>query len=194
MPYPLPWHPREVLELVRWDEGDDIDHARRAFVCAVLCIDAAGPEYSDGTGQTLAIALESCLVLGREFVEAYVDLTAALVQGQEDHDERALFGLFALLLAQAWIDPSDPRLRQVVSRLETLEAEHSANGYECPEDGWLLGTTFFNQRHSLWRELSARILGGERAAGFEHLDRVHARIAVAVGAEVPPPKTSSRRQ
>lgn len=179
VPHPLPWHPREVLELVRWDEGDDTNHARRAFACAVLCIDAAGPEYSDGTGQTLAIALDSCLVLGREFVQAYVELAVALIQGQEDHDERALFGLFGLLLAQAWLDPSDPRLPGLVTRLEALEAEHAVGGYARPEEGWLLGTTDFNQRHELWRQLSARILGGGSAAGLEHLVRVQARLLAA---------------
>jgi hypothetical protein len=179
VPFPLPWHPREVLELVRWDEGDDTDHVRRAFACAVLCIDAAGPEYSDGTGETLVTLLESCLALGREFVESFAELVVALVEGQEDYDERVLFGLFALLLAQAWLDPSDPRLPGLAVRLEALESEHAADGYARPEEGWLLGTTNFNQRHELWRRLSSRVLGSESAAGLEHLGRVHARLVGA---------------
>ncbi len=177
VPYPLPWHPREVLELVRWDEGDDVDHLRRAFACTVLCVEATGPDYRDGMGQTIAVALESCRVLGREAVEAYEELTAALIQAHEDCAEGALFGLLGLLLARASLDPADPRLPGLVARIESLEIEHAGDDYARPEHGWLLGTTYFDQRHALWRQLSEDILGGEAAAGFEHLARVRARLA-----------------
>ena len=179
IPCPLAWHPREVLSLSQWAEGED--HVSRAFACCVLCLDAAGPEYQDATEQTIALGLESCLALGPEALVGWIGLQVAMVESLPDYDSVHLFGLYGLLLAQAAIDRRDGRLDALVERIERVEAEMVSSGYRVPKHGWLLGTTNFDQCHGLWRRLTNRLLAP--AAGDPDLDHL-TRIANRLGSRI----------
>jgi hypothetical protein len=174
IPQPLDWFPLETLQLARWLEGRDIDHVTRAFVCTVLCIDDAGVASRNwGNESTIAVLLESCLVLGIEAVDGLIALLAAMSDAYGDTYMRS-FSELALLLAAAWRDPGDPRLPLIVERLIRDEPRRRETATMVFE-GWLLGVTNFDQRHGVWRALIRWVLGPP-ASGFPHLARVRALI------------------
>jgi hypothetical protein len=155
IPQPLEWHPREVLELVRWREGENTDHTARAFACTVLLLDAAGPTYRDHHEQTMAVLLDSCLALGDEAVGRALGLMVTLVQAFKESRVELSFAYLGLLLAAAARNPYDQRLagladRLVAAELEARRAEHGP--------GWLLGLTRFDARYGLWRSLVEDLL------------------------------------
>lgn len=158
--HPLPWCPLEVLQLERWNEGDEIDHLARAFACTLLCIDDAGPlRWQDGNESTIATLLHSAIALGTEAVDAAIGLFAAMANAYRDdkYDLMRSFAELALVLAAVWRDATDPRIAPLVIRLVHDEARLREDATRWSE-GWLLGLTNFDQRHALWRALAAAIL------------------------------------
>ena len=95
-----------------------------------------------------------------------------------DWDEAYLFALYGLFLGLVERNPQDERLVSLAEKLETTEPEFGESGYSRPQYGWLLRTTFFDGRHTLWRELSQRILGEavQRDPSLEHLARIWGRL------------------
>lgn len=159
IPQPLAWHPREVLELYRWTQGDQTDHVARAFACTVLLLDGVGPAYRDGHEQTMAVLIDSCLVLGDEALARAVGLLVTVADGCHDYYAESLFAQLGLLMAAAARDPRDARLPALAERLIAAErAQHGEHGYRGTEWGWLLGRTNFDQRHKLWRRLGQQLL------------------------------------
>ena len=157
IPQPLAWHPCEVLELIRWRDGENTDHTARAFACTVLCLDAAGPTYRDGHEATMAVLLESCLALGGEAVCLALGLMVTLVQSFVESRAELGFAYLGLLLAAAARDPHDPRLAALADRLVAAERETRGAG---DDPDWLLGQTRFDARHGLWRLLAEDLLAG----------------------------------
>jgi tetratricopeptide (TPR) repeat protein len=179
IPQPLRSEPQEVLSLISYTEGDEVDHVQRAFVCTVLCIDFCGEDgCCDGHQQTFAALLESCLLFGDEAMDGFVGLMVAAVEGAMHWDESYLFALYGLFLGLIERNPQDERLVSLAEKLETTEPEFGVGGYPRPEHGWLLRTTFFDGRHTLWRELSQRILGAavQRDPSLTHLARIWGRL------------------
>jgi hypothetical protein len=141
VPAPLPWEPGEVLRLVRWDEGESIDHVSRAWCCTILCLDG------DDLENDAPILVESALVLG----DPAPDLAEGLLAWRYvTEDERlssqlfsALWGLAALRAAR---DPADPLLDELARRAEALLA-----------DEWFTVDRVLecSLRRDLWRELGA---------------------------------------
>ncbi len=172
IPQPLRWHPREVLELTRWTEGAKTDHVARAFACCVLCIDGAGPDYHDGLEQTIAVLIESCIELGAEAHDAAIGLMVVLCEAMEDYRGELVFAYLGLLVAAAAKGPDDPRLRALAELVITTADRLGADRLPRPEWGWLLGTTYFDQRHRLWRRLVRDTL-----VGPPHLCEIAARLA-----------------
>ncbi len=164
VPVPLPWCPLEVLSLSQWRQGEGVDHVERAFATTMLLVPCVGADAGDGREQTLAIALDSCLALGRAHVAAFVGLAVAIALAVDPADELALFAWLGVLLGAAHLDPVDARLPALARDLESMESGFAAEGYSRPDHGWLLGTTFFDLRHGLWRRLAARTLGPAVAA------------------------------
>ena len=79
LPVPMPWEPREVLELVRWSEPEDPTwrpgsagvrgHWMRLFSCAILLRAANEPENSGyflGEDSTIIQLVDSAMKLGQE--------------------------------------------------------------------------------------------------------------------------------
>lgn len=156
------WDVFEALQLDRWADGryGPIDHLRRAFTCTILCIDNAAPGSDDeGHETTIAVLLESCIALGTGAVDDLVALLAAMADAYGHHEMRP-FAELALVLAAAWLDPSDPRIPGAVTRLVHDEARflETATGVTTPSHGWLLRLTNFDQRHNVWRALARAIL------------------------------------
>ena len=156
--HPLPWFPLEVLQLERWTDNLDMDHVAHGFACTVLLLDDSGPTpFTDGIESTISSHLRSCIVLGREYVEAAIGLYAAIANAHRDPLMRAFADLF-LVLAAVWRDADDPRIPPLVARLVHDEAELRQQETVWGTN-WLLGLTNFDQRHPQIRELAAAILG-----------------------------------
>jgi hypothetical protein len=162
VPHPLRWAPHEAISLERWANGthSPIDHLGRAFACAILCIEDGAPCSSEeGNAPTLAVLLESCIALGTAAVDDLVALLAAMADSYTYYNEMRIFTELALVLAAAWLDPSDPRLPAAATRLvheETRRLEHASESQR--HHGWLLRLTHFDLRHDLWRSLARSIL------------------------------------
>jgi hypothetical protein len=73
---PTPWVPGEVLALYRWNGGGRTDHLARAFCCAVLTLDASLLSPTAFMVTTAPYLVESCLVLGQEYIAAGQQLLA----------------------------------------------------------------------------------------------------------------------
>jgi hypothetical protein len=161
VPVPLPWHPREVASLARWREGEQVDHAVRAFCCTLLCLDALGEGCASGSEDTIVVLVESCCALGREALGHLPGLLVALAgQGQGRDQATAAMTTLALLLASIRLDAGDPRLDALAHHLLELEAACARSGYAHAEHGWLLGAGGFDQRIGVWRELVHDTFGG----------------------------------
>lgn len=165
---PLAWEPHEVLSLRRWQEGAHVDHVERAFVCTVLCLAELGddPTGSGGLEDTLAVLLESCVLLGESALQRLPGLLAALPErtGLRDHVE-ALFCALALLLAATRRDPGDARLEGLAARVLAMAEECEALGPAAhPEHGFVLGVTHFDQSVHVWQRLVQSTFSGAPAA------------------------------
>jgi hypothetical protein len=182
VPRPLGWYPREVLELQRWSEGAETDHAARAFACAILCIDTAGDEYHDGVESTIAVLIDSCLELDDAARAAATGLLVALVEAFDDDRTELAFALLGLILIAAARDPRDPRLAGLCERvIAVVDDRETRWGSARPAWGWLLGLTHYDSRHALWQSLAARLLAAPAAGdpALAHLAAIAARLRPA---------------
>ncbi|MBL9078445.1 MAG: hypothetical protein JNL08_13125 [Planctomycetes bacterium] len=161
VPLPLAWHPLEVVSLYQWSEGEDVDHAARAFGCTVICLPElvhAG-QGRGGLEDTFAVLLESCCVLGEDAESRAMGLLVAFADGPQ-HVEPVVvaFATLGLLLVAARRDSADPRLDTVAARLLALEAELTRDGYRRERRGFVLGATYFDQRVDVWSRLVREVL------------------------------------
>ena len=165
IPHPLSFQPRNELEVERYGRGPD--HLRRAFACAILCIDVAGPSPGDSDGgndeTSIPALLESCIALGPDAVDGALGLFVAMADAypKVDQNYKLLFAELGMVLAAAWRDPSDPRLAPVITRL-IADGHRVAAAQKKPrkrgDQRWLLGLTLFDMQHDLWRSLAKTIL------------------------------------
>jgi len=172
VPHPLPAY-LELLRDVRWEQ-DAVDHLRRAFACTLLCIEDAAIAIPGGNEPTIAILLESCLALGPGAVDGAVALFAAMADAYDATHSTTrvgylvLFAELGLVLAAAWLDPTDPRLEYLISRLIEHERRHRDRA-TSPRPAWLLGLTIHAERDPLWRSLAEQILVHPRHARLAKL-------------------------
>jgi len=179
VPVPLEWHPHEVLALRHWDEGLAVDHVARAFCCTLLCLpELAGDGREHDLGSTFAVLAESCIVLGPEALARLAGLLIAFLDGHGGCDDEVhAFATLALLIVGARIDARDERLEALAGRLLALEAGLAQrDSYPHPEHGFVLGTTFFDQRVQVWRALVRDAFGGLAVAGRPVLAQVVRRL------------------
>lgn len=166
LPHPLPAY-LELLDQIRWREGPSVDHLVRAFACTLLCIEDAAVAIPDGHEPTIAVLLDSCIALGPDAVSAAVALFAAMADSYDAahsttrHAPTVLFAELGLVLAAAWLDPTDPRIGPLIDRLIVDEPRYRTNVRD-PGPAWLLGLTRNHQRDALWRSLADRILTNPR--------------------------------
>lgn len=131
---PTAWVPAEVLALYRWHMGGNTDHLARALCCAVLSLDASllyPTAFMETTGPYL---VESCLVLGGEYVGAAQQLLAwrysataeADSDGQVDRQSSVLAALLLAVLSGAGVpDWSGPE-RDFTALNESLARQRAS--------------------------------------------------------------------
>jgi hypothetical protein len=146
VPHRLLWHPREVIALTRWSNGENVDHVERAWCCTLLCLDG------DDLENVAPGLIESCLALGGtvpEFAEqllAWVCETDETVPAPGGGAAWPTLALYALLLLRAAQAPADPRVARLVSMI-------------LDSDPGQPGSLFrWSQLTDLWNELGERIL------------------------------------
>ncbi|AFZ15657.1 hypothetical protein Cri9333_4895 (plasmid) [Crinalium epipsammum PCC 9333] len=122
LPVPIPWEPREVLELTRWSEPDDLyiekykvsksfnkgskgipGHLIRAFACTLLLRAVVEPENRnsfDGENSTIVQLVSSAIHLGQDAATATVRFLAWCVEQVPHHyeTERPFYVMGILLL------------------------------------------------------------------------------------------------
>ena len=99
LPVPMPWEPREVLELVRWSEPDVREwkpgsagargHWMRLFSCTVLLRAASEPEnegYFTGEDSTIIQFVDSAIKLGKKSSQAALAFLLWCNQYRERND------------------------------------------------------------------------------------------------------------
>jgi hypothetical protein len=168
LPHPIPAY-LDALRVVRWEP--EVDHLTRAFACTLLCIEDAALTVPDGSAAQLAVLLDSCIALGPGAVEGALALFAAMADAYDATQSTTLLRPMTLIaelgmvLAAAWLDPTDPRLEHLIARLVTDEARYRiAQPLAMPD--WLLGLARTHHRDELWRSLAAAILVHPRHAAL----------------------------
>ena len=178
VPSPMRWHPQEVLELVRWSEPDDPNwkpgsprergHWMRAFCCAVLLRAGGDPEnldLHDGWNSALIQLVDSLLVVGGKFNRTAAAFLAWLITKfvtDPEIEELGFFGVgllwFGLNLGPDTSDEVIISLSEWIVSREQQEADDHGLHTSRYTYQWLLGTTFFDQRHSAWKSLGRRLM------------------------------------
>jgi hypothetical protein len=170
---PAQWHPREVLELIRWSEPEDPDwkpgstgrrgHIMRAFASTALLRMGSEPSnrnYFEGENQTLAQLLVSVDVLGAPLPLSTRRFLAWRLPLFTEHDEERPFFILALLLLALDVHPRAPEsyLQDLLDWLK--EDERRVREWAVlPKDSgsWLLGLTHFDLRHRVWKSMALRL-------------------------------------
>ncbi|MEX1015941.1 MAG: hypothetical protein WDZ31_04270 [Phycisphaeraceae bacterium] len=169
---PLDWAPKEVLELTKWSEPDELkrinpeacrrDHLARLFCCTVLLYAMADGESNiSSETDTLAQFVASATALGKEYINPARRFVAWLAPNPPDIDETQGFMVLALLIL---ISASDPRKVDTSSAgplIEWLEKDVlRLEGFPTGRhpERWLLGLTYFDIRRDTWEKLAERWL------------------------------------
>jgi hypothetical protein len=165
---PMRWEPREVLELIRWSQPEDPEwkpgapgvrgHWMRAFACTAL-LRAAGEvdnqELREGWNETLIQLIESLNVLGAEFNEPASALLAWLIIRFESDADTQNLAFLGVGLLWFGLHHQLPVPDETIVSLSLWIVAREKHARECQwqYDGWLLGTTNYNQQHAAWKRL-----------------------------------------
>jgi hypothetical protein len=164
---PMRWHPREVLELIRWSNPENPNwqpglpgergHWMRAFACSSL-LRAAGEkenlELRGGVGwnQTLIQLIDSLRAIAPELYRPAAAFLAWLILQAKDDDELGFF-LIGLLWFALHLQATDDVI-VVLSELADAEVKRHLEGNIWPRSGrWLTDTTMYNELRSRWERL-----------------------------------------
>jgi len=183
VPDPFEWHPKEVLELIRWSRPDDPEwrpgstgrrgHIMRAFSCAALLRTPAVPPNYDclwGDNQTLAQLIESALILGDGLPEALASFLTwrfPLLSLTEEERPFFAFGVILLALLISFEKFSPAEVEEMVAFVMQAESSVRDPTGACTAEmftGSFFTNAGFNQCHHVWRSLAARLLS--RFAGI----------------------------
>ena len=168
VPVPIHWHPKEVLELIRWltpknetprwktGLSERENHLIRAFSCAALLRIAAEPGndgYFEGENQTIAPLVQSAFFLGEEMTRDALSLLAWLMERDRDlYEDGPFLGLGCLLLAARTGAPVSA-VRELAAWTVEEEARLRSTKIGSKFGPWLLGLGMHNLKNRLWREL-----------------------------------------
>lgn len=171
---PLRWHPREVLELARWDDGgpwDDSRHRKRLFATTALLVAAAEPSNRGRTisiNESAVVAVESVLEAFPDLSDPLVEVLDALAERWRGREEQPHLRLAKLLLREAAGAPPE-ELSALVAAADQL----ATSAREDPDPpwrpvkhayGWVFDLTVFHQRARVWRRLLDAALARLRAS------------------------------
>jgi hypothetical protein len=170
---PLRWHPREVLELVRWSEpgaGATGGHLRRLFACTVLllaAIEPAGRGCTHSINASLAAATESIVGAFPERRGSFLALLDALeARGEAFGPERAFLPLARLVALSPGDAPPEALVAEVerADRLASACRAQAVGPARAPAApwGWVIEVTTYDQRAKLWRSLLKGVLASKQ--------------------------------
>jgi len=184
----IPWHPREVLELERWQQPEreyanqppsgQRGHTKRLLACAILLRNVghlAHPERRseeefliETSASTLLRLTESAISIGGELPFSTVQFLLWLYRAQPDLVLRAFTAFGILLLATHESRKGDERF-QDVNAAELCEwcialEKHcrTAIGTRVSSESWLIGLSSYEDRSGHrdgWKKLADSILG-----------------------------------
>ncbi|HEY9695218.1 MAG TPA: hypothetical protein V6D15_23700 [Oculatellaceae cyanobacterium] len=175
LPVPMPWQPKEVLELTRWSEPDDLSinegskgtrgHLIRAFACTLLLRAAVEPENRDyfvGENQTIIQLVSSAINLGLDAATATVRFLAWCVEQVPHYDTERPFYVMGILLLEVFLahgkDTENESLLLLGDWVMDEEAKARSNDDLHFSSDWLLGLTYYDIRHNTWKILTRQIL------------------------------------
>jgi hypothetical protein len=171
----LKWHPREVLELIRWSQPESQNwkpgssgrrgHLLRAFACATLLRSYAKPENSDhwlSLNETVIQLFESIQALGEDYRPAGTQFLAwcfkSLVLAQDAEQEAAFFGVALLGLAANDKSYADGAIIGLCHWIElTVSYQVEQSHVPVTNNGWLLSISYHNQRNEAWKRLGTEL-------------------------------------
>ena len=175
---PLPWPPREVLELTRWSSPLSKDwsqqthgisrpkgHLAVVFSCAVLMRaygDAKTRDYCDGYNQTLIQLLNYLQHVDFATTQTSISFLAWLITQLSDEPGERVFMAVALLFlcVKFEVKLSNEQLldfsRWIIAQ-EKKVVDAWDGGVGDLHYHWLLRTTFFNAYHKKWMALGAEM-------------------------------------
>jgi hypothetical protein len=173
LPSPMPWYPREVLELIRWSEPEDPEwkpglpgergHWMRIFACSALLRAAGQPENKallEGSNQTLIQLIDSLRAIAPELYGPAAAFLAWLIPQVAAYDDPEELGF--LLVGLLWLALRLRATDDVVvalSELTAAEAERQRARHFGPRSTrWLLGATYHDLRHASWERLGRSLV------------------------------------
>lgn len=199
----LPWCPREVLELERWNEppvleGDNvvrvqIEHTRRLLACTLLLWSATTVRVSkltrlreeifflDTSAATTLRLTASASALGQEVASRTLDFLLWLYQRIEYEPLLPFISVCVLLL---WIDTKSPRSNSGIQEIVdwTIEQElrvRLSTAERVESERWLLGLNSYEvNRASDWVSVADRMLGkhGQNTEDFDGVKDIVNRL------------------
>ena len=183
---PLPWPPREVLELTRWSnpackdwlqQGHGMSrssgHLAVVFSCAVLMRaygDAKTRDYCDGYNQTLIQLLDNLEHVDFDTTQTCIAFLAWLITQLSDEPGERTFVAVALLFLCVKFETKLTKEQLLAFSKWIITQEQKVvdsweGGVGDQHYHWLLRMTFFNQYYKKWIalgvEMSAFPLNGE---------------------------------
>lgn len=154
LPKNLPWHPLEVLSLVRWSSYTSADtHAMEVILfCSVLLLAASADQISgknEGQAETLIIALDCACQLEDDWLSLYYDFLSLLtpVLNIARIDEEYLYFYLARYLAGKLLNR--PETAQLLAELVIAEKAVIAYTTFGPFESFMQ-YTYHTQRRKLW--------------------------------------------
>jgi hypothetical protein len=172
LPAPMPWHPAEVLELVRWSEPDDPKwkpgrfgvegHWMRAFVCTALLREAQNTGNADfrGSWDSTSVQLVESLRVLERFHRPAISLLASLMDrfASDSTDQVAILGYALLGLA---ITPeagfADDSLLALHAWCETRGRQEWQEDQRDVTEDWLVVSINKCQCKNTWQRLAERL-------------------------------------
>ncbi len=172
IPAPIEWHPKEVLELIRWSQPNDPNwkpgstgsrgHIMRAFSCVALLMAAPEEENKDsfeGENDTLAQLIDSIEFLGEPYEKLIVGFLVWRLQTIDHLNEERLFFILAILyfIFKLHYKLTSGEILEIINTLFEQEKTIRESGFSRNDNKWLLGLTFFDQRHAVWLSLAEKL-------------------------------------
>jgi hypothetical protein len=174
----LDWHPREVLELIRWSEPDQRGwrpgdegrrgHLLRAFACVILLRSYAAPENNDrwdSFNETAVQLADSIEALGNEAVKPAASFFAWCVGHLTPLDPDGIEGPFlGLALLRLLTDLPNQEDSTMIALCEWIDERVTAllrekQWWATRRRNWLLSTNHHNQRNDRWVALGRHLHG-----------------------------------
>ena len=182
----LPWHPREVLELERWNEPEESDadrpptgtpgHLKRLFACVLLLRNVAfvSPEDSDGDLYSGAFFIDISAATVIQLVRSSIELGSQAsrlalgfllwVHAKQSHPHLRPFVSFAALLLHIQEDLSAADVLETCAWVERDEklAREELDEDDVHSERWMVGLNYqedMDDAHSeLWTATFGQVI------------------------------------